>query len=372
MGRFTEVRAQYDALIARPGIEADSPVRAYGGFSFEPGDPRGRWSAFPAAYFFIPQIEIVQAGETTTWTVNQLQKDGFNAESLIQRLTTIGKSMGSSRRSTRMLVEPDEWSTMVANALKQVNGGKMSKVVLARILEVEATDPIDAGTALRRLRNAYASTYGIGFSPQAGRALISASPEQLVRVADGELHSMALAGTMPRGGTVDEDQDIASAFISNPKERKEHAIVREEIEATLQPFCTSVTTHEHPNLRRLPNVQHLHTLIRGKLKQNQHILDIVAALHPTPALGGRPRQAALDLIRELETQPRGWYGAPVGYFDQHGDGEFAVAIRSALIDGKYAWLYAGAGIVAGSDAEREWDETQAKLEPMLEAFQVSA
>jgi isochorismate synthase EntC len=157
--------------------------------------------------------------------------------------------------------------------------------------------------------------------------------------------------------------------MSNPKERHEHALVVEAIQEHLQPLVTGLSIAPQPGLCRLSNIQHLRTTIEGILPEHRRLLAVVEALHPTPALGGRPRHLALSLINQAESVSRGWYGAPIGWIDWRGNGLFAVAIRSAISVGAETLLYAGAGIVADSIPEKEWQETELKFNPLMEALE---
>ncbi|MDW8214428.1 MAG: isochorismate synthase, partial [Roseiflexaceae bacterium] len=181
--------------------------------------------------------------------------------------------------------------------------------------------------------------------------------------------TMALAGSIRRGATPDEDEHLAAVLLDSAKDRHEHQIVVDEVRKRLAPLTSRLDVGA-TGVMRLSNIQHLHTPISGLLRKPCGVLPVVATLHPTPALGGEPREAAMRLIAELEPAPRGWYAAPVGWIDRRLDGQFGVAIRSAVVQATRAWLYAGAGIVAGSDPQREWDETNLKFRPMLEGLGV--
>ena len=180
---------------------------------------------------------------------------------------------------------------------------------------------------------------------------------------------MALAGSAARDETEDADHRLGADLLASDKEREEHAIVVEKMRDRLAPVMDSFEIG-NSDLLKLTNIQHINTPIRGIVKHRSGILPLVELLHPTPALGGDPRPEALRLIRELEPIPRGWYGAPVGWIDSQLDGEFAVAIRSAVAQEARAWVYAGAGIVADSEPRSEWAETELKFRPMLDAHEV--
>jgi menaquinone-specific isochorismate synthase len=240
----------------------------------------------------------------------------------------------------------------VATAVDRIRSGNLSKVVLARDLLAIADEPIDARVLLRRLADRFPSCYTFACA-----GLVGATPELLVRRMGGRIESLVLAGTMAR------DADDAALFAS-AKDREEHTYVTDMVRAALAPLCRELTMPGEPELLRLSNLIHLATPVRGRLGEQRSVLDVVAALHPTPAVGGTPTDIALDVIRELEAMDRGRYAGPVGWIDARGDGEWAIALRCAQIQGTRARLYAGGGIVAGSDPAAELAEVQTKFHVM--------
>lgn len=182
------------------------------------------------------------------------------------------------------------------------------------------------------------------------------------------MQTTCLAGSYPRGTCDDSDRRLAAELLADPKERNEHALVRSALADALGAFCDRLEMPEMPSVLKLPNVQHLCTPISGRITAGRSLLRIVERLHPTPSVGGEPRAAALRFIRAREQLDRGWYAGAVGWVDHRGDGEFAVAIRAALLHGGEATLFAGCGIVADSDPEREFAESCIKLTPMLTAL----
>ena len=248
----------------------------------------------------------------------------------------------------------------VATAVEHIRAGRLSKVVLARDLLAVADGPIDSRVLLRRLADRFPSCYTFACD-----GLVGATPELLVRRSGGRVESLVLAGTIARGD--DADSSAATLFAS-AKDREEHAYAADMVRAALEPLCRDLTTPAQPELLRLSNLIHLATPVRGRLREDRSVLDVVAALHPTPAVGGTPTDAALNLIRELEAMERGRYAGPVGWIDAHGDGEWGIALRCAQVDGTRARLYAGGGIVAGSDPSAELAETQTKLRAMRYAI----
>ena len=260
------------------------------------------------------------------------------------------------------------WRRLVNDAVRRIHLGELDKVVLARTCDVQMDRDVDPTEVLARLERRYTGCYRFLVEPAPGHAFFGATPELLVEVAGASLNTVAMAGSVPRGNSADADAAFAREIMTSLKERQEHAFVVDAIETSLRPLVTELDVPEQPVLRRLHNIQHLQTVIRGRLAQGAGVLEAVEALHPTPAVGGVPRLPALQMIADEEPVPRGWYASPVGWMDLQGNGVFGVAIRSAVSVGSQARLYAGAGIVADSDAEREWEETELKFRPMLEAL----
>jgi isochorismate synthase len=217
---------------------------------------------------------------------------------------------------------------------------------------------------MHRLRVGYGRCTLFAFT-SVQNCFVGATPERLVRLEERTVRTDCLAGSTRRGATHDEDRSLGEALLADRKERHEHALVVRALHDALLPFCSQVHAPETPTLLRMPNVQHLYTPLEGILKEEGDIFGLVERLHPTPATGGLPREMACSVLRTYECFDRGWYAGPVGWVDGRGGGEFVVAIRSALLKGCEASLYAGCGIVAGSDPEREYEESCLKLRPML-------
>jgi menaquinone-specific isochorismate synthase len=231
---------------------------------------------------------------------------------------------------------------------------------------IKANSGFSLECAVERLSSLYPEC--TVFAIDNGRtSLTGATPEVLARVEKGELNLSCLASSAPRGTSREEDTRFEQELLASPKERREHAAVLTMLTQTLSTSCSNLRYPKTPEVWKLKNVQHLLTPVSAELRSDRGILDIVKQLHPTPAVGGWPTEKALEFVREREGD-RGWYAAPVGWADQYGNGEFGVAIRSALIDHEKAYLYAGAGIVQGSDPDLEYAETEVKFQPMLAAL----
>jgi len=263
-----------------------------------------------------------------------------------------------------------QWERAVAAAVARIRAGGLRKVVLARDLHASAPGPIDLALLLGRLAARYPDCYTFACGGLAG-----ATPELLIRRQGREVSSLVLAGTAPRSADPGQDAALGAALLASAKDTEEHRYAAADVRASLAPLCADLHAARRPSLLRLANVQHLATAVRGTLAARAadgsipSSLALAAALHPTPAVGGTPTEAALELIRELEGMDRGRYAAPVGWMDSAGNGEWGIALRCAEIDGSRARLFAGCGIVADSDPAAELAEAQAKFRPMQFALE---
>jgi isochorismate synthase len=276
------------------------------------------------------------------------------------------------------------YRAQVRRALHEIEGGRLRKVVVARSLRVDHDGVLDVPAFLERLRPIYPSCTLVALG-RGHDTFLAATPETLVRLEGTRVRTAALAGSAPRGRTPEEDRLLGDALLASPKDRAEHEHVVEAIRDVLGPLCGAIEVPGSPRLRGLFGIQHLETPIRGVLRsagedaasrpRAADVLDLVAALHPTPAVGGVPGPCARDWLRRFEALDRGWYAAPIGWLDAEGGGDFRVALRSALVrnglardgasGGSRARLFAGAGIVAGSHPEQELVETRIKLRALL-------
>jgi menaquinone-specific isochorismate synthase len=259
-----------------------------------------------------------------------------------------------------------EWEQAVGEAVRRIkHSGSLRKVVLARDLYASANRPIDARALLDRLASRYPGCYTFACD-----GLVGATPELLISRDGWRVSSLVLAGTTPRGATPAEDSGLAAALLGSAKENEEHQYAAASLENALAPLCQAMYVAPHPALIRLPNLQHLGTRVRGTLTSiDRSALGLAAAVHPTAAVGGTPTDAAVELIRELESMDRERYAGPVGWVDADGNGEWGIALRCAQLDGTRARLVAGCGIVAGSDPAAELAETITKFRPMRTALE---
>ncbi|GAB4434585.1 MAG: isochorismate synthase MenF [Anaerolineae bacterium] len=383
--RFQSIRRQADRLfeqlvvIADPAVPQEIGPKLFGGFAFNAGSGgTGAWSAFPAASFVLPQVQLTRWHGRSWLTLNTHFAPTLGRRDLLAQLrreieallsaSAAGETAPPDLLATTSLTGHDTWCDMVSNATRRIRDGELDKVVLARARRMQfnrAPEPVDI---LTRLSHRYPDTYRFLFEPVPGHAFYGATPELLAAVDDCKVHTVAMAGSIARGQTPAEDDELGRQLLNNPKERHEHALVVDAIRENLGQLTATLSIPDQPALCKLSNIQHLETKIEGLLSQNCDILAVVEGLHPTPAVGGRPRPLALEIINQVEPMARGWYAAPVGWLDDNRGGAFSVAIRSAVTVGSESLLFAGAGIVADSVPENEWRETELKFRPLADAL----
>ena len=375
--RFETIQAEVALWSTRVQDWPDQPLKAprwFGGFGFTPAQEYGIWSAFPPAYFFLPAVQVALAshGMCTVTVIGEEQPAALQA-ALASWLSGATEAEGSTPPAAVTGVRwstIERWRSMVNDVQAGICAGHVRKVVLARSGDVQFDAEVEPAALLEVLAARYPECTTFLIGPRAGSAFFGATPEVLIDKRGCALRTVALAGSRRRGVTPEEDRALGEELLASPKEREEHALVVEDVRARLLQIADDMHIPDTPELMRLSNIQHLHTPIQAVLRQPEHVLSLVSRFHPTPALGGEPREAAVRMLAHLEAEPRGWYAAPVGWFDQQGDGQFVVAIRSAVCAGREVRVYAGAGIVAGSDADAEWAETMLKFRPMLQALGV--
>jgi isochorismate synthase len=264
------------------------------------------------------------------------------------------------------------WTQAVERVLEAEGRGDLDKVVLARTRDVSFENPVSVPALLYFLRAENPRAHVFLLEPEPGRVLFGAAPEVLASVRNGAFYATAVAGSAPRGKTVHEDQLLRGGLLTSLKDRAEHRMTMEAMVAALEPRLAELEVPRGPGVLALARIQHLETPIRGRVRTGEDILSLVEALHPTPAVCGRPRAEALAWIREVEPFDRGWYAGPVGWLDASGEGEFVPALRIGVGGGRTWRLYAGAGIVRGSDPHSEWEETALKFEPAHRALRAGS
>jgi isochorismate synthase len=347
----TEARAFLDSLQVDDRVQASGsgPV-LLGAIPFHSNDEHD---------FILPHVSLTKSINGRAWvtTVDDAEPNF---------VTPTEPPASAASYSVHPGISVDYYLEAVKQARDAVRNGSITKAVIARDIVITASAPIDVYAVLLRLRSSFGSSYRYLIDN-----FIGASPELLVAVDNGAISSHPLAGTAPRTGDPQSDSALAEKLLSSEKNQIEHRVVIDMVHDTLLPFCSYLDWQPEPSVMQVANVQHLGTLMQGMLsKPFMHILDAAIMLSPTPALGGFPKQEALNLIKQYEGIDRGRYGGAVGWFDQKGNGAFAVAIRCAQLspDRTSARLFAGGGIVADSEPAAELAETQAKFQAMLAAI----
>lgn len=358
----------------------------FAGFAFNDEVEAGE--AFPAARVFVPRWQVARAGAVTTAVANFAVAPDAGLTALTERVWRAhgkftgfkyrGETEGVGEDAARVrsggtppafqIREAGDYRAAVAQAVARIGAGEFNKIVLARAQDLTADQPLHPLRVLNGLRQRFPDCYAFSLANGRGQSFIGASPERLVRVSKGVLETEALAGSIRRGAGASEDAALAAALLRSEKDIREHRHVLAAITTRLGQLGLTPEFSAQPDLRKLANVQHLHTPVRAALPESVRLLAALEALHPTPAVGGAPLEAAVAAIRGLEGFPRGLYAGAIGWLNARGGGEFFVGLRSALVEGATARVYAGAGIVAGSRPEKEFAETELKFKAMLEAL----
>lgn len=399
-GRFAEVMLRAERLFGRLDRAGALPIapRLFGGFAFDAGASRARspdvarergelartWAPFGDATFLLPRLLHGCSGDRAFVAAFAPEPEAAAALAGAARaaLTAQGTRQIPVEAADRSSLDGSipgavfegggerAWIDLVRAALDEIGRGELHKVVLCRTRRVTFEREPDLIRALAVLLERHPSCARFLFE-QGGATFLGASPERLVLVRGRRAVTEALAGSLPRR----DGEDVSAArsrLLASAKDRAEHAFVVDAIRAALAPVCDALAVAGEPLVRSLAHVHHLATPVTATLRDRVHVLDLARRLHPTPALCGTPRAEARAFLLAREPEPRGWYGGGAGWFDAAGDGELTVAIRSALTARRAAWIYAGAGIVSGSDPATEHAETTTKERAMREALEAAA
>ncbi|MBI1937405.1 MAG: isochorismate synthase [Ignavibacteriales bacterium] len=346
-----------------------------GGLKFPTAESGTVWNDFEKEKWIIPKFLLVNSNEEYFIVVNFLisldnfeqaanEAEKFFSVSDTQPGTNINMSYDLSINGG---ITYDEWHDSVNNALKTIYSGKIYKVVLARNVEAELEVVPPAEILLKTLEEQYPDCYTFAYK-QNDSLFFGATPEKLFKLENQIIETEALAGSIKRGKDIWEDDLLASQLLNNPKDIAEHKSVLDFIIQNLSELSSELEYDAAVQIKKLNNIQHIWTPIKAKLESGKSIFEIIEKIYPTPAVCGYPKNSALKLIEELETFDRGMYAGLIGWFNG-SDGEFAVAIRSALIKNNRLFAYAGCGIVDGSTPELEYKETELKLKPILSLFE---
>ncbi len=354
-----------------PGAQSDAPQlrpRLLCGLAFR-GDapPAAPWSGFGCGALLAPRLLFVRDGTVSGIVAAPGARPAEAAELLVRVAARPPAPPRGQPLEVLRDVDRERWRSSVEAIAAEVRDGRYEKVVLATSLELGGDGAVGVGPVLARLRRGYPHCHLFSFV--SGEAtFLGASPELLVALEDGAVTALGLAGSAGRGATGDEDRRLGRALLESAKDRIEHETVVRAIREALSGATSSLRAPNQPRLRRLRNIQHLATEISGRALPGIGVLDLVQRLHPTPAVCGWPTEVAREVLAAHENFDRGWYAGPIGWIDGEGDGEFAVALRSALVRGTRAWLFAGNGIMGDSDPAAELAEVELKFSPLAEAL----
>jgi menaquinone-specific isochorismate synthase len=382
-GRFADVaeeclRIGGGAVLDEPrGLPAGAGPVWLGGFAFAPdGGATPTWSSLSPASLVLPEVSICRSGGRSFLTVNAVVQPGEDAEQLGEGLASRLASLRletplplldphpTSHADIRSARPPREFEAAVEGATSRIAAGEISKVVLAREVIVSAAAAHDPAALFGAMREQFPACFCFcAGTPEA--AFLGASPELLVRRAGAGVSTVALAGSTRRSSDPAVDDHLGEQLLRSDKDRREQRIVAERIVRALRPHAVWVEAAAEPEIVKVANIHHLATPVLAQLAESHSAIELAGLLHPTPAVGGEPWPKAASVIADLEGMDRGWYAAPVGWMDATEDGEFCVALRSALLRDREAHLFAGVGVVAGSDPAAELAETEVKLGALL-------
>jgi len=359
----------------------------FGGFSFYDHNVGKTWSDYASASFTLPEWSIINNGALTLLTITFNVKKSDNEHTLLsaiyQRLNNLNElcssdsyEIGPEFKNSHSIDTPSEdskeffkWKHSIESATKDISVNKYEKIVLARKLKLKLDHEVCDTHILNRLRHQYPDCYSFLIRQSAQSSFIGCTPERLASFDKNYILTEGLAGSTPRGKTASEDARLENELMNSTKDRNEHEFVISAIQKDLKKYSDSIDLPKTPTIKKLTNVQHLYTPIRAHIKDGVSKTEVLENLHPTPAVGGFPRESAIPFISKFEDFERGWYASPIGWINANGDGEFVVAIRSGLIKKEEVNFFAGCGIVEGSDPLKEWKETNLKFIPMLSALE---
>ncbi len=382
LGRFEKIESEWKQVVkhaitcgeqTKPGT---GPIM-FGGFAFDPlKEKTGLWSKFSDSLFHIPKYLLSFVDGQLYFTTNLFctKHDDVELFDTVyaerqELLSAVNQKYDFSYPSIEEMEEirSEEWKKSVTSLVNSLKDSSLNKVVLARELRLKFENTVQVEKVLLHISEEQKESFIFVFEVN-GDCFIGASPERLVKKEESRVFTTCLAGSIARGSTQEEDKVLGQTLLEDQKNLVEHHYVVEMIKEAMEETCENVTLPIEPQLMKTKYIQHLYTPVVGQIKEGISLIEIVNKLHPTPALGGVPKEAAVIKIREVEELDRGFYAAPIGWQDYKGNGEFAVAIRSALIQDQEASLFAGCGVVADSEAESEYIETSIKFRPMLTAL----
>jgi len=350
-----------------------------GGMKFSANESDELWDSFSDSDWFIPKFLFIESNNkvylTYNFFIDPSNKGGYEKE--LQKAYKLINLVDRDRRRTNNRItstnkddieEKINWNEKVNTALSKIESGEVQKIVLSRQIIIELKNNGNISCIVEKLAERYPGCYIFAYRKN-GSIFFGASPEKLAKISNGWIEADALAGSISRSSDPIMDDDLAEELLSSEKNLEEQQVVVSFIVNSFSKFCDEIIYEENPIIRKLPNIQHLWTPIRAKLKSPKSIFSILEEIHPTPAICGVPWTNALYSIKEMENHNRGLFSGMIGWFNFNNEGEFAVAIRSALMKEKTVYAFAGCGIVRGSDPDNEFEESELKLKPILCLFE---
>ncbi len=390
--RFRDSSARGKEVLSRvhhiSGIKhQNAVVHLFGGFSFFDENDSTTWNSFQSSSFTLPKWMIIKEGNCCILTFLIKLKEENSLDQIFskiqRRLSELEHITVADQYSLSPVLDKNfkldvpghdseehlRWIDTIQKAKDSITKNEFEKVVLARQLKIKLDQKIKDTHILNRLRVQYPDCYSFLIRQDSESSFIGCSPERLASFNSKFVLTEGLAGSTSRGKTASEDAVLEYNLLHSNKDLREHGIVLEAIEENLEHYSDEVQHPTAPMIKKLSNVQHLYTPITARIKDGVSRTEVLKTLHPTPAVGGFPRDKAVAFIRENEDFNRGWYASPIGWINAHGNGEFLVAIRSGLIKNDEVRFFAGCGIVEDSDPQKEWEETNLKFIPMLSALE---
>jgi menaquinone-specific isochorismate synthase len=354
-----------------------------GGMKFAHENPSEMWDNYDDANWFVPRIAVVKNGQRCSIIYNFLfSADSSKSKQLTdefllktapllsgevsdKNINHLPRIIGISGNTPK---DKKRWVESIKKTLEMIEEGHFDKAVLSRYVEASLNEEPDLFTLTGRLAEKYPGCYIFAF--HSGKStFFGASPEKLIKLSHGTVEADALAGSIGRGANQDEDLKLENQLLQSEKDLREHNAVINYLKELFRNFAVNISSDPSPSVKKYLNIQHLFTAVKGNLKEQPKVLSLLESVHPTPAVCGSPQAEALNAIKKLEDYHRGLYAGITGWFNFEGEGEFSVAIRSALLKGKKIFAFAGGGIVEGSDPATEYRETELKLKPILSLFE---
>jgi len=351
-----------------------------GGLKFTPDKDDNLWSNFDDSLWFIPKFLFVTAGKKTYFIFNYYLNSTFSVNQIVDKFKTKLKNIFSPNGKAENYVRPrisqisenspkdkKKWQEKVKYGINEIKNGNIKKVVLSRKIEITLTGKPLMSELLSVLKDKYSNC--TVFAYHSGQSIFfGASPERLAKFHDNSVEIDALAGSSRRGSDESEEIELSRNLLTDEKELDEHNIVVSYLKEQLSAVTENIEFPGSPQVKKLADIQHLWTPVKARLADKKSILSVIELIHPTPALGGFPKEKALSIIKKLEDYNRGMYTGIIGWLTPYNEGEFTAAIRSALITGKKVTAFAGCGIVEHSIPENEFTETELKLNAILSLF----